>query len=144
MLRPTSDHCQVHSWSIKHIEEEIHFLCFKDQLWSWQWPEIGQSILFCIIITIWLCMDRYWFNIWTAWPWKVKVAHCFEMLRSDGQCNITVQRARVTGSTAVRSWKVLCCNLFCGGCFVCIKLLTCQKHFMRLLVAQSIVYWWRR
>jgi len=33
MLRHASGHCQVHSWSIKHIEEEICFLRFKDQLW---------------------------------------------------------------------------------------------------------------
>jgi len=32
MLRPISGHCEIHSWSLKHTEGEIRFLCLKDQL----------------------------------------------------------------------------------------------------------------
>lgn len=57
MLWPISGHCQLHNWSLKHKKCISSSICFIDQLWTWQWSEVGRSMLFCTINRIWLCSN---------------------------------------------------------------------------------------
>jgi hypothetical protein len=65
VFQPISRQPQVQNWSLKHKKPISSSIWFKDQLWTWQWPEIGQSMLFCTINRTWLCSERYWLNVGT-------------------------------------------------------------------------------
>jgi len=95
-------HFQVHSWSSKHKKHISSPVCFEDQLWTWHWPEIGWSILFCTINRIWLCMDRYWFNVGT-----INNTGCHRRKGPNfGRVFLMLNYTDITQNTYIQSWTV--------------------------------------